>query len=163
MGAAVAAAEHERTDLLAEQSRDQRALQALGEGGLLPEPAEVEDVLGVLEKAGITAYSGWRYLAMLPAEERGAVIDRLPHLVGGVLLNNAADAARARLELTAARLLPCAAVAVGTTAAVASNVDAPGVELVVPPNPAMVDEEAAAQVRPSCRTRPVRARPPSSA
>ena len=84
---------------------------------------------------------------MLAAEERGAVIDRLPHLVGGVLLNNAADAARARVELTAARLLPCAAVAVGTTAAVGSNVDAPGVELVVPPNPAMVDEEAAAQVR----------------
>ena len=145
--AAVASAEHERTGLLADQARDRRALRALGEGGLLPEPAEIEEVLRVLEAAGITAYSGWRYLAKLPAAERGAVVDRLPHLVGGVLLNSAGDAARARTELTAARLLPCATVAVGTTAAIATDAIAPGVELVVPPNPAMVDEEAAAQVR----------------
>ena len=126
LAAALDAAEQERTAVLAEQARDQRALRALGEGGLLPEPAEIEDVLRVLEAAGITAYSGWRYLAMLPAEARTAVVDRLPHLVGGVLLNNAADAARARAELAAARLLPCAAVAVGATAAVASDGVAPG-------------------------------------
>ncbi len=145
--AAVDAAERERTGLLAEQARDQRALRALGEGGLLPEPAEIEDVLRVLEAAGITAYSGWRYLAMLPAAQRAAVVERLPHLVGGVLLNSAADAGRARAELEAARLLPCAAVTVGTTAAVVPDAVAPGVELVVPPNPAMVDEDAAARVR----------------
>ena len=144
LAGALDAAEQERTALLAEQSRDQRALRALGEGGLLPEPAEIEDVLRVLEAAGITAYSGWRYLAMLPAEARGEVVERRPHLVGGVLLNNAADAARARAEIAAARLLPCAVVAVGTTAAVATDAVAPGVEFVVPPNPAMVDEEAAA-------------------
>ena len=144
---ALAAAEQERTGLLVEQTRDQRVLRALGEGGLLPEPAEIEDVLRVLEAAGITAYSGWRYLAMLPAETRDAVVERLPHLVGGVLLNNAADAATARAALAAARLLPSAVVAVGTTAAMASDEVAPGVALVVPPNPAMVDEEAAARVR----------------
>ena len=147
LAAALDAAEQERTAVLAEQARDQRALRALGEGGLLPEPAEIEDVLRVLEAAGITAYSGWRYLAMLPAEARTAVVERLPHLVGGVLLNNAADAARARAELASARLLPCAVVAVGATAAVASDGVAPGIEFVVPPNPAMVDEDAAAEVR----------------
>jgi hypothetical protein len=46
-------------------------------------------VLRVLEAAGITAYSGWRYLATLPAEARADVVERLPHLLGGVLLNNA--------------------------------------------------------------------------
>ena len=50
-----------------------------------------------------------------PPRRAPTVVERLPHLVGGVLLNNAADAARARAELAAARLLPCAVVAVGAT------------------------------------------------
>ncbi|MHA6622852.1 hypothetical protein [Pseudonocardia sp. DLS-67] len=145
--AAIGAGDRRRTDLLAAQDRDARALRALGEGGLLPEPAEIEQVLGVLEAAGITAYSGWRYLATLPQVQRAAVVARLPHLVAGVLLNNAEDSSRAREELERARLLPCAAVAVGATTAVGAGSAAPGVDFVVPPNPAMVDEAAAGEVR----------------
>ncbi len=147
LAAAVGTAERERTTLSGEQQRDQRALRALGSGGLLPEPPEIESALGVLETAGITAWSGWRYLAMLPAGEREPVLERVPHLAGGVLLNNPADAGRAREELTAARLLPSCVVAVGSTAAVNEAGAAPGIELVVPPNPAMYDEDAAAEVR----------------
>ena len=145
--AAIGTAERERTAAAGEQARDQRALQALGSGGLLPEPPEVEAALGVLEAAGVTAWSGWRYLTMLPSGSRDAVLARLPHLVDGVLLNSPDDLPRAREELTAARLLPSCLVAVGTTAAMHEPDTAPGVELVVPPNPAMYDEDAAAQVR----------------
>ncbi|TQM13727.1 hypothetical protein [Pseudonocardia kunmingensis] len=147
LGAAIGAGDRRRTELLAAQERDTRALRALGDGGLLPEPAEIEQVLGVLEAAGITAYSGWRYLTMLDGARRASVVARLPHLVSGVLLNNPGDAPRAREELERARLLPCAAVAVGATAAVAEEGAAPGVDFVVPPNPAMLDEAAAEQVR----------------
>jgi hypothetical protein len=145
--AAIGAGDRRRTELLAAQDRDSRALRALGEGGLLPEPAEIEQVLGVLEAAGITAYSGWRYLATLREGQRASVVARLPHLVAGVLLNNPEDAPRAREELEGARLLPCAAVAVGVTTAVGVDGAAPGVDFVVPPNPAMVDEAAAGEVR----------------
>ncbi|TQM36453.1 hypothetical protein [Pseudonocardia cypriaca] len=145
--AAIGAGDRRRTELLAAQDRDARALRALGAGGLLPEPAEIEQVLAVLEGAGITAYSGWRYLATLPQAQRTAAVERLPHLVAGVLLNNPEDAPRAREELERARLLPCAAVVVGATSAVEAGGSAPGVDFVVPPNPAMVDEAAADQVR----------------
>ncbi|MBC3195042.1 hypothetical protein H7X46_28715 [Pseudonocardia sp. C8] len=145
---AIRGAERERTALLGEQSRDERALHALGDGGLLPDPPEIESVLQVLEKAGITAWSGRRYLAMLPARDRGTVLERLPHLAGGVLLNDPADAPRAREELDEARLLPACLVAVGSTAALTADAGAaPGIELVVPPNPALHDEDAAERVR----------------
>jgi len=145
--AAIGAGDRRRTELLAAQDRDARALRALGAGGLLPEPAEIEQVLAVLEAAGITAYSGWRYLATLPEQQRAAAVERLPHLVAGVLLNNPEDAPRAREELERARLLPCAVVAVGATRAVEAGGSAPGVDFVVPPNPAMIDEVAAEQAR----------------
>lgn len=146
--AAIASAERARTGLLGDQRRDERALGALGDGGLLPDPPEIEAVLAVLEGAGVTAWSGRRYLAMLPAPDRGPVLERLPHLAGGVLLNDPADAPRARRELDAARLLPACLVAVGSTAALsADGAAAPGIELVVPPNPALHDEDAAEQVR----------------
>lgn len=148
LSAAIGSAERERTELLTDQHRDERAMRALGDGGLLPDPPEIESVLDVLEKAGVTAWSGRRYLAMLPAADRAGVLERLPHLAGGVLLNDPADAPRARAELDDARLLPACLVAVGSTAAVADgDAAAPGIELVVPPNPALHDEEAAEQVR----------------
>ena len=46
--AAIGAGDRRRTELLAAQDRDARALRALGAGGLLPEPAEIEQVLAVL-------------------------------------------------------------------------------------------------------------------
>lgn len=145
---AIRGAERERTTLHGDQRRDERALAALGDGGLLPDPPEIEDVLAVLESAGITAWSGRRYLAKLPAPDRETVLARLPHLAGGVLLNDARDAERARTRLDAARLLPACLVAVGTTAALRPDADpAPGIDFVVPPNPALHDEEAAEQVR----------------
>ncbi|MGQ0776198.1 MAG: hypothetical protein ACT4NY_17525 [Pseudonocardiales bacterium] len=147
LDAAVGAAEAERGALQIEHQRDTRALRALGEGGLLPEPAEVEEALAVLEAKGITAYSGWRYLASLPEADRPGVLERLPHLVGGVLLNDAAEITRARDALHDAKLLPGAMVAVGVTRAMHEAATAPGADFVVPPNPAMFDEIAAERER----------------
>ncbi|MGB6162111.1 MAG: hypothetical protein WBF75_06000 [Pseudonocardiaceae bacterium] len=147
LGAAITEAEAQRGALQIEQQRDSRALRALGAGGLLPEPTEVEEALAVLEAQGITAYSGWRYLASLPDEDRPAMLERRPHLVGGVLLNDPAETSRARSALEDAKLLPCAVVAVGVTRAMHDASAVPGADFVVPPNPAMFDEIAAARER----------------
>ena len=145
LAAAVEAAEEERAELRAQQQRDSRAVRALGEGGLLPVPDEVEQALAVLETAGIVAHAGWRYLARLPQDRRAATIERVPHLVSGVLLDDPADASRASEQLNAAQLLPCAVVAIG--AAEAMHLDGPALDFVIPPNPAMFDERTADQVR----------------
>ncbi|HEY2203407.1 MAG TPA: hypothetical protein VGH99_02865 [Pseudonocardia sp.] len=167
LGASLAALDDERTELRDAQQRDQRALRALGEGGLLPVPAEVEQALAVLETAGVPAHPGWRYLSRLSSPERAAAIERFPHLVTGVLLGDAGHAERARAALTEARLLPCALIAVAGTDALRAGAAAdsasasasaaasagpdrpdPGSSVfVVPPNPAMFDEAAAEQTR----------------
>ncbi|RZQ65676.1 hypothetical protein [Amycolatopsis suaedae] len=146
-------AEREQTSLRMEESADERALAALGSGGLLPPPEEVQAALDVLEDAGITAWSGWRYLSTVDAKTRAGALERVPHLVAGVLLNEDSQVTRAREVLTERRLLPGAAIAVGTTAAVHGDSAAPGVEFVVPPNPAMYDEDAAETEREEIRTR----------
>ncbi|PXY19155.1 hypothetical protein [Prauserella muralis] len=140
-----AAAEREQTALRIEESRDERALAALGSGGLLPPPEEVQAALDTLEDAGITAWSGWRYLSKLDSQRRAEALRRAPQLVSGVLLNDPAQLPRAREVLTEQRLLPSAAIAVSSTAALAGDDlgAAPGVEFLVPPNPAMYDEDAA--------------------
>ncbi|TQI93883.1 hypothetical protein [Amycolatopsis cihanbeyliensis] len=140
-----AEAERERMALRMAEQVDERALAALGSGGLLPAPAEVQSVLDVLEGAGVPAWSGWRYLSTLDRAERGRALERFPHLVGGVLLNDPAALPRAEAALAEAKLLPSVLLAVGTTAAVRAEDGAgpAGLEFLVPPNPAMYDEEAA--------------------
>ncbi|HWD03220.1 MAG TPA: hypothetical protein VG674_12295 [Amycolatopsis sp.] len=142
---ASAVVEKEQTALRMEESADERALAALGSGGLLPPPQDVQSALDALEQAGITAWSGWRYLSKVDAERRDEVLASMPQLVAGVLLNDATQVPRAREVLSAVRLLPSAVIAVGTTDAVQREgaPAAAGVEFLVPPNPAMYDEEAA--------------------
>ncbi|SFB21439.1 hypothetical protein SAMN05216266_106172 [Amycolatopsis marina] len=139
-------AEREQTTLRMEEQVDERALAALGSGGLLPAPAEVQAALDVLEDAGVTAWSGWRYLSTLDSKARERALRRYPYLVGGVLLNDAAQVPRAESALRAAKLLPGVLLAVGTTSAVlgAGPEEGPaGIDFLVPPNPAMYDEDAA--------------------
>ncbi|MGC7101175.1 hypothetical protein ACPZ19_41420 [Amycolatopsis lurida] len=143
-----ATAEREQTSLRMAESADERILAALGSGGLLPPPEEVQAALDALESAGITAWSGWRYLSKLDAKKREVVLSRSPQLVSGVLLNEAVQVDRAREVLTGLKLLPSAMIAVGTTAAVnaAAEQDSglpEGVDFLVPPNPAMYDEDSA--------------------
>ncbi|GAA1976275.1 hypothetical protein [Amycolatopsis minnesotensis] len=140
-----AEAEREQTALRIEESVDERALGALGSGGLLPSPPEVQDVLDVLEAAGVTAWSGWRYLSTMDVKGRERVLAELPHLVGGVLVNDVKQIPRAKKALAEAKLLPSVVLPVATTEAVRGSGSgaAAGVEFLVQPNPAMYDEDAA--------------------
>lgn len=137
--------ERAQTELWIAEAADDRALAALGSGGLLPSPPEVQAALDALERAGITAWSGLRYLSTLDPQRRSVVLERFPHLVSGVLVNDPNRIERAREVLTQARLLPDAALAVGCTQALSAGPEdkAPGVDFVVPPNPALYDEQSA--------------------
>ena len=168
LAASVVALDEERTRLREAQQRDQRTLRALGEGGLLPEPAEVEQVLGILEGAGVAACSGWRHLSRLPEADRVGLLERAPQLLAGVLLNDPADASRAREALAEARPLPRAVILVGSTlglpappgpVAEAGSEIEPGIDFVVEPNPAMYDAAAADQARTELVERTRRGRP----
>ncbi|HET8642824.1 MAG TPA: hypothetical protein VFM37_12855, partial [Pseudonocardiaceae bacterium] len=146
---AITEADREATEIGIADAEDSRALAALGEGGLLPPPHEVTGTVDALAAAGITAWPGWRYLSTIAPDERHAVLDRYPHLVDGVVINDPAQLALAERTLADARLLPRSVVAVGTTAAIhAGNGARPvGLAFLVPPNPAMYDEDAAEHVR----------------
>jgi hypothetical protein len=142
---AIASAEHEAGNLRGESLRDQRLLDALGSGGLLPPADEIGATLALLQAAGIRAWSGWRYLAAIPAERREEVLRSHPSLVGGLVLNDGDDLDAAEWILTEARLWPRAVVAVGTTTAIADASEAPPADhgFLVPPNPALFDAEQA--------------------
>jgi hypothetical protein len=140
-------AEREQTALRIEESVDERALAALGDGGLLPAPPEVQAALDVLEQAGITAWSGWRYLSTMDAKQRERVLGKLPHLLGGVLVNEVKQLPRAKAALAKAKLLPRVVLPVATTESVRDESAPVGVssriEFLVSPNPAMYDEDSA--------------------
>lgn len=146
---AVGKAKAEQDALRLAAVADERVLSALGTGGLLPPSDDVTEALRVLTDEKITGWSGWHYLARIRADERDQVLAHHPHLVDGIVLNSGDDLGRAQEKLTDACLLPRTVVAVGTTAAIMdSGADVPaGIGFIVPPNPAMYDEERAEEER----------------
>ena len=146
---AVGKVEGERETLRIAEVADERVMGALGSGGLLPPSDDVVEALHILADEKITGWSGWQYLATIRADERDQVLAHHPHLVDGIVLNSGDDLERAQEKLTAARLLPRTVIAVGTTAAIMdSDADVPaGIEFIVPPNPAMYDDERAEEER----------------
>lgn len=153
-------------ELRAAQREDARVVEALGNGGLLPPRGEVERALEVLDAVGVVAHAGWRYLhEAVPAAQRSELIAAHPALADGVVVIDRAQMPAARQALSEARLLPAAAVAIGSGAELLS-IDASNVEVdasavqdgdvcskvfVVEPTPALFDEEAAAQRREELR------------
>ena len=148
--------------LTAAQTEDQRLLDALGDGGLLPARAAVQASLDVLAAAGVAAHAGWRYLAEnVAAPDRAAVIDQHPDLVDGVVVVDPSALPTARAALAAARLLPSAAVAVAPGARLLADLptadptgdptvladDSTSPRFVIEPNPALFDADAAEQRR----------------
>ncbi|MFI1917245.1 hypothetical protein [Nocardia sp. NPDC020380] len=144
LATALQAHDREITDLSMVDAADRRVLEALGKGGLLPPIAEVSQTVEALASAGITAWSGWQYLAEMAPGTRDQVLEQHPELVGGVVLNDSGKLEQARDVLESARLLPKTIVAVGTTAAMSGELTPPArASFVVQPNPAMYDEEEA--------------------
>jgi hypothetical protein len=150
--------------LRGEQREDTRVLQALGDGGLLPPRQEVDRAIEVLTHAGIAAHPGWRYLRdAAPEHLREDLIGAHPDLADGVVVIDPAHLPAARATLTTARLLPAAAIAVGSSAtflalspptlvgevATTETPDGDGsdVRFVIEPSPAMYDESAAEVAR----------------
>lgn len=155
---AVATAERQLFDLRTAAADDARILGALGDGGLLPPGPDVLATVEHLGEHGIPALPGWRYLAQaVPPADHAAVLAARPELVDGVVVTDPGTHARAREVLAQAALLPRSTVAVGTAAALLAPPSGPaGAErevFLVPPNPAMHDEQAADGERQALRGR----------
>ena len=157
LDSAVASAERTLFDLRTAAAADSRVLAALGDGGLLPPGPDVLATVEYLGEHGVPALPGWRYLAQsVDPVDHDRILDARPQLVDGVIVTDPAALERARTILSAAALLPRSAVAVGTAAALLGPVTtgAAGAGLfLVPPNPAMHDENAADEERRQLRER----------
>ncbi|TKA08852.1 hypothetical protein [Actinacidiphila oryziradicis] len=154
---AVASAERQLFDLRTAAADDARILAALGDGGLLPPGPDVLATVEYLGEHGIPALPGWRYLAQaVDPADHAAVLAARPELVDGVVVTDPGTHRRAREVLAQAALLPRSTVAVGTAAALLAPAPAAGAEpevFLVPPNPAMHDEQAADGERQGLRAR----------
>jgi hypothetical protein len=135
------------------QREDERVLQALGDGGLLPARPDVDNAIGKLTTAHIPAHSGWRYLRdNARADEQAALIAAHPSLADGIILTNPAQLPDARRVLEDACLLPAGAIEVGpgavllTLASDSGDISAPA-SFVIEPTPALYDADAAEQRR----------------
>ncbi|QDN97076.1 hypothetical protein FNV58_14725 [Streptomyces sp. RLB1-9] len=154
----VASAERQLFELRTAAADDARILGALGDGGLLPPGPDVLATVEYLGEHGIPALPGWRYLAQaVDPVDHARVLAARPELVDGVIITDPDTHARAREALGEAALLPRSAVAVGTAAALLAPTPATdagdGGVFLVPPNPAMHDEQAADEERQALRTR----------
>jgi hypothetical protein len=84
---AQAATDNELVGLKQAIAQSERALHALQTTGLLPPRLDVEKVIDELRAAGVTAYSGWRYLAEnVDARQHTQQIAELPAAVDGVIV-----------------------------------------------------------------------------
>ncbi|MGW6395842.1 hypothetical protein ACWFR1_36285 [Streptomyces sp. NPDC055103] len=161
---AVTSAERQLFELRTAAADDSRILGALGDGGLLPPGPDVLATVEYLGEQGIPALPGWRYLAQaVDPADHARVLAARPELVDGVVITDPVSYGRAREVLGTAALLPRSTVAVGTAAALLAPVptqdtgerEDSGVYSVflVPPNPAMHDEQAADEERHALRAR----------
>ena len=155
----VANAERQLFELRTAAADDTRILGALGDGGLLPPGPDVLATVEYLGEHGIPALPGWRYLAQaVDPVDHAVVLAARPELVGGVVVTDPDTYVWAKEVLGRAALLPRSTVAVGTAAALlapppqSADGGVPDVYL-VPPNPAMHDEEAADGERRELRAR----------
>ncbi|MEV0135131.1 hypothetical protein AB0H83_42595 [Dactylosporangium sp. NPDC050688] len=115
---AIISADRQRIQLAVADAEDDRAVQALASPrGLLPAALDLARAADVLAAERIPAVTGWHHLAdRVPQDRWAAAVQRVPHLVGGLLLHDEADLPRARDALRRADLFPTSAVQISTTA-----------------------------------------------
>jgi hypothetical protein len=119
---AVGRSENDLRELAIASRADQLALDALGDGGLLPPSDDVARVWDVLTEARIPATSGWRWLAERDdPDERAHLLANHPVLAGGVVVTDPARLDAARELMIAAGLDLRSVVAVGA----AGNLEEP--------------------------------------
>lgn len=142
---AVAGAERAAVLLELDAADDQHAFRTLEETGRLPAARDAEDVVEALRGASVPAVTGWEYLAeSVRADQREAVLRRMPELIGGVVVSNPAHRERAEAVLAQGTLRPTSIVVLGDSAELdaAALSSEPG-RFVVEPNAALYEEDAA--------------------
>ncbi|MEV4518370.1 hypothetical protein AB0K00_56610, partial [Dactylosporangium sp. NPDC049525] len=150
---AIVGADRQRIQLAVADAEDDRAVQALASPrGLLPAALDLARAADVLAAERIPASTGWHHLAdRIPQDRWATAVERVPHLVGGLLVHDEADLDRARDALHAARLFPTSAVQISTTARLdeairpGADTTTPDKGFVLAPAPAMFDRTAAAR------------------
>jgi hypothetical protein len=145
--------DRERTELRVAEAADKPALLVWEDDdeALLPPHREVADIQRLLASEGISSWTGWDYLAAHSDESiRAELVRRLPHLAGGVLINDPKHLQRAREVIAEHDYRPTGTVAVATPQSFDLAVDAdfdlalrPTAGFVAPPNAALFDREAA--------------------
>lgn len=144
---AIARAQRRRIELAVDGAEDERALAALSATQLLPGSLDLVHAHDVLEQAGISAVTGWRYLAdHVEPQARSAVLRAAPALASGLLVHDPEDLPLAMKVLDEAGLRPLSAIVVGTTAQLAAAAADPAAAapgFLVPPAPALTDRTAA--------------------
>ncbi|MFF2554385.1 hypothetical protein ACFVUS_25520 [Nocardia sp. NPDC058058] len=146
-----------RTEIKIADAVDEPARIVWGEDpeALLVAPHELRVLHQQLVQAQILCWTGWDRLAARPnLAVRREIVNRLPHLAGGLILNDLADLDRARDILTASPVRPSGVVFVSSTQSfdrtVAAHQDL-SIDtesgFVVPPNPALYNPTAAAAER----------------
>ncbi|MFB8207612.1 hypothetical protein [Streptomyces sp. NPDC056010] len=145
----------EITELHVADAQDERSRLALESTELLPASSEATRAKEILVEGGITAWTGWEYLAAIPdVERRRALVRQVPQLASGVLLNNPAQLSAAEELISRHEPHPSVFLAVGTTDAIARPHPAiSGVGFVVEAHPALYDEHAAETERRLMRQR----------
>ncbi|MEG8184453.1 hypothetical protein GZH49_39060 [Nocardia terpenica] len=84
---AIATTDKALAGLHEEAARGDRAIRSLKDTELLPPRLAVEKAIDRLEDAGITAVSGWRYLAEhVPSAEHDRYMAELPEVIDGVIV-----------------------------------------------------------------------------
>ncbi|GAA2230372.1 hypothetical protein GCM10010232_15850 [Streptomyces amakusaensis] len=133
------------TDRRVAEAGDERARLALETNELLPPSPEAVQARDALVEADITAWTGWEYLAATPDRNRRRRLwERVPHLAGGVLINDPEKLDEARGVLNDKDIHPAFFLAVGTTEGMeGEHPPLVGVDFVVPAHPALYDEQAA--------------------
>ncbi|MEU1425355.1 hypothetical protein ABZ497_36405, partial [Kitasatospora sp. NPDC005751] len=137
-------ADKDTITLRLEEMRDEQARLALADGKRLPPPQILTHACERLQAENIYAWTGWDYLADLPAHRREDLLARAPHLVSGVLLNDPADLDTARGVLEQLQPGATAFVSVAATAALddpASHLA--GTAFALPFHSALFDDDAA--------------------
>jgi hypothetical protein len=128
------------------EAADRAGLAGLQTDGLLPARRDVQHVVEMLERAGITASSGWRHLAeRVSAEQRAALIAQLPAIVDGVVVADERRLAQAG-EIVANMADPLSTIVV--VAAAPDNAEHPPAGSVTAPvDPALYDRARAEDAR----------------
>jgi hypothetical protein len=131
-------------DLAVQTAEDHRAVEELGEQGLLPPPIEVVQGVERLRKAGIKCLTGWDYLSKSVSQEYQAdVLARRPDLVSGIIIQRADDLPRAEDIIRTAGLAPALAIVFGPSQELVEAETTGPHRHVIPPTKALYDEQTA--------------------